>query len=358
MKRSVEITRNNCLRKAKHAIAQKKFKAKSQTDSTFYFFILTFNFRTALLNSWRKIIFTASILLSLTACEKNIDISVKANQPQLVVEGYINNLMPEMNYVILSRSMDYYSPDFQSTAVRDAVITITEGALAPDNSYRWAPATRVQLYEANATASRSARQANSRFSEGIYFDPRLVTDSAHALKGRVGKYYLLEIETGDKHYSAITALPQPATLDSITCGFTYVDAEDNIEKSRVTLHYQDPDTLGNAYLFYWQNWGNRTNFGWGGMGTSWRNTGVDDLTNGQYMRVTQGGSFEVGDTVTYHMASVTRDVHAFWETFRDARNNNGPFSTPVTLTNKINGENVTGCFSGFSITSKTVVIYK
>ncbi len=357
MKREMDIIRNNGTCKAKHAIntKSKKLKVKSQNRSTFYFLILTFNFLTARFNSRPKIIFIVSILLLLTACEKNFDIKVKANQPQLVVEGYINNEMPGMNYVVLSRSMDYYSPDFQSTAVSGATVTITEGTLAADKSYRWDPATKVQLYEVKPTSSR---QVPSNFGNGIYFDQRLVTDSANALKGKIGKYYLLEIETGDGLYSAITTLLQPVTLDSVTCGFSFVDDDDSIEKSRVTLHYQDPDTLGNAQLFYWQNWGNRTNFGWGGMGTAWRNSGVDDLTNGEYMRVTQGGSFEIGDTVTYHMASVTRDVHAFWEKFRDARNNNGPFATPVTLLNKVNGENVTGCFSGLSLSSKTVVIYK
>lgn len=301
------------------------------------------------------IVFMACLVLLLAGCEKNIDIQVKANEPQLVVEGYINNQMPELNYVVLSQSMDYYSPDFQSAPVSDATVTITEGTLSADQSYHWDAASKVQLSEPRATSSRGAP---SGFGKGIYTDPRLVTDSARALKGKTGKCYLLEIETGGRRYSAVTTLLQPVKLDSITCGFTFLDKDDNIEKSKVTLHYQDPDTLGNAQLFYWQNWGNRTNFGWGGMGTSWRNTGVDDLTNGQYMRVTQGGSFEVGDTVTYHLASVTRDVHAFWENYRDARNNNGPFSTPVTLSNKIKGENVIGCFSGLSISSRTVVIYK
>ena len=76
------------------------------------------------------------------------------------------------------------------------------------------------------------------------------------------------------------------------------------------------------------------------------------------MHITQNSAFEIGDSVTYHMASVTRDVYDFWKNFRDARNNEGPFSTPVTLLNKINGENVTGCFSGMSLSSKTVVVYK
>lgn len=307
---------------------------------------------------WLFIIITGLIAILLTACEKDFDIDVKANQPLLVVEGYINNEMPKLNYVVLSRSMDYYSPDLQSAAVAGATVTITEGTLAADKSYNWDPATKVQLYEANSNVnSRQAPTSNSQ--KGIYFDPRLATDSAHALKGITGKHYLLEIETEGQYYSAIASILQPVRIDSLNCGFSFVDTDDeNKVKSRITIHYQDPDTLGNSQLFYWQNWGNRGNIGWGGMGSAWRNSGVDDLTNGEYMRVTQNLSFEIGDTVTYHMASVTRGVLDFWKNFKEARNNDGPFSTPVTLLNKINGENVTGCFSGMSLSSKTVVVYK
>ena len=305
-----------------------------------------------------KIIFTGLIILILTACEKEFDIGIKANQSQLVVEAYINNEMPQLNYVVLSRSMDYYSPDLQSAAVSGAAVTITEGMLAGDNVYNWNPATRVRLYEANSNLN-SRQVAPTKFQEGVYFDPQLITDSARALKGKVGRYYLLEIEAGGQHYSAIALILPPVRIDSLTCGFSFVDTDDeNKVKSRITIHYQDPDTLGNSQLFYWQNWGNRGNIGWGGMGSAWSNYGLDDLTNGEYMRITQNQAFEVGDSVTYRMASVTRNVYDFWDNFRDARYNNGPFSTPVTLPNKINGENVTGCFSGMSLSSKTVVVYK
>jgi hypothetical protein len=266
--------------------------------------------------------------------------------------------MPHLNYVVLSRSLDYYSSNLQSAAVTGATVTITEGTLAADQSYSWDTNTKVQLYEGRSNLNSRLVQA-SYAQEGIYFDRRLVTDSAHALRGKPGKHYLLEIEADGQHYSAITSVLYPVKLDSLTCGFSFVDTDDkNIEKSRITVHYQDPDTLGNSLLFYWQNWGNRGNIGWGGMGSAWRNSGVDDLTNGEYMHVTHNRAFEIGDTVTYHMANVTRSVHDFWDNFRDARNNDGPFSTPVTLMNKIKGENVTGCFSGLSVSSKTVVIYK
>ena len=195
-----------------------------------------------------KIIFTGLITLLLTACEKDFDIAVKPNQPILVVEAYINNEMPQLNYVVLSRSIDYYSPDFQSAAVSGASVTITEGTVAADKSYHWDPATKVQLYE--TSSNLNSRQVSSSFQKGVYFDPQLATDSAHALKGKVGKHYLLEIETGDQHYTAIASILEPVKIDSLTCGFSFVDTEDDdIEKSRVTIHYQDPDTLGNSQLF-------------------------------------------------------------------------------------------------------------
>lgn len=304
-------------------------------------------------NGWFKAIFICLINLLLTACEKDFKIDIKDNPPQVVVEGYINNEMPQFSYVILSRSMDYYNTGFQSTAISGATVTITEGTLAASNSYNWDPSTKVQLFEGNLP------QIPEGFREGVYFDPRLITDSANALKGKVGKHYLLEIETGGQQYSAITSLLQPVPVDSLTCGFSFADADDgNKEKARITIHYQDPDTLGNSQLFYWRNVDNRNNFGWGGIGSAWGSYGVDELTNGEYMHVTPNSSFEIGDSVTYHLASVTRGVYDFWKNFRDARNNEGPFSTPLALLNKISGENVTGCFSGMSLSSKTVVVYK
>lgn len=287
------------------------------------------------------------------SCEKDFDIGIKANQSQLVVEGYINNELPEYNYVVLSRSMDYYNPDFQSTAVTGALVTITEGSLINDNSYSWDPDTKVQLIEANLP------QIPSNFRQGVYFDPRLVTDSSNALKGVAGKHYLLEIEAEGKYYSAIASLLPAVLLDSLTCGYSFADTDDdNKEKARITVHYQDPDTLGNAQLFYWRHKNNRTHFGWGGMSSNWRTNGKDDLTNGEYMRITHNNAFDLGDTVDYYLSSVTRDVYDFWESFRNARNNDGPFSTPVTILNKINGVNVTGCFSGMSISRKTTIVYK
>src|ERR671913_606238 len=84
-----------------------------------------------------NVLFVFCMISLLSSCEKDITIDVKDNEPQLIVEAYINNLMPEYNYVILTKSMDYFSPDFQGLAVSNAQVTITEGERLSDGNYRW-----------------------------------------------------------------------------------------------------------------------------------------------------------------------------------------------------------------------------
>jgi hypothetical protein len=287
--------------------------------------------------------------ISFTSCEKNIDLKIDNYKPLLVVEAYINNQMSEYNYVVLSRSLEYFSTDFQGTAVSNARVTITEGEFK-NNQYVWNATSKVQLAEAN-----SARVPES-LRKGVYLDPRLASNPQNALIGKPGKSYLLEISEGGNQYSAIATMLIPVPIDSVTAGYKYVDESDsNKTKFRITNHYKDPDTLNNAQFYYYRYADNLNNFGWGGLSKS-RAFGTDDLTNGQEIHLTHLHGFVLGDTVTYYMASVTRDVYNFWDSFNKARNNAGPFATPVILTTNIKGDNVTGCFSGLSLSSKTIII--
>lgn len=248
-----------------------------------------------------------------TSCEKNFDVKVKANTPLMVVEAYINNEMPDYNYVVLSRSLDYLSTNFQSTPVNDAIVTIIEGERAGDG-YNWDTATQVRLMPLHI-AGIPADLSN------FYFDPRLTTNPSRALSGKPGKSYLLQISEGGNEYSAITTLLQPVQIDSLTTGYGYNDKEDsNKYKLRITNNYQDPDTLNNTQLYFYRSSENSNSFGWGSFAGS-RNSsfGSDELTNGQYIRLTHTTGYAIGDTVEYHMASVTRDVYNFWKSFNSAR---------------------------------------
>jgi hypothetical protein len=292
-------------------------------------------------------IFLSAIALLFSACEKNIDIELPAGRQQLVVEAYINNLLPDYNYVILSKSQDYFAPDFESIPVTGASVSITEGDLQ-GNQIVWNVSSKTILSELSLATIPEA------FRKGVYFDSRLLTSPAQSLLGKFGKYYLLEVQAEGKQYSSVTRVLQPVQVDSLTSGFPFVDDEGK-NKVRVTNYYKDPDTIGNRQFYYWRFKGNRNNFGWGGLSKS-RAPGTDDLTNGQYIKLTHPQGFEVGDTLRYYMASVTADVWNFWDSYNKARDNDGPFSTPVTLKTNISGADVTGCFTGLSLSTKTIVM--
>ena len=293
-----------------------------------------------------------AVCLAAVGCERDFEIDLNDGQPQLIVEAYINNEMPLYNYVVLSRSKDFYESGLQNVAVTGAMVTITEGMRMPDNTYQWDGATTVQMKE-----GRLQQLYNSSLP-GFYFDQRLATDSINALMGKPGKSYKLDIEAEGKKYSAITELLIPVAIDSLTLGNYYLDKnEDTVyRKARITVHYKDPDTIGNTQLYYWRHWENRNSFGWGALGTNRYTPGTDDLINGQYVDLTLSNGFVIGDTVNYFMSSVERKVYNFWDSFNKARSNGGPFATPVSLQSTISGENVVGCFSGFSLSGKTISI--
>src|SRR5215203_3906368 len=130
------------------------------------------------------------VLTVLISCERDFDIPLKNNQPQLIVEAYINNELPLFNYVALGNSQDYYAPGFENVAVTGALVTITEGTLLANNTYAWNTASKKTLKEGRLP------QYNNALLPGVYFDTTLATDETKALKGIPGKHYLLEIETG------------------------------------------------------------------------------------------------------------------------------------------------------------------
>lgn len=294
------------------------------------------------------IILITGLSAGLVSCERDFDIRLKDNEPQLVVEAYINNEMPLYNYVVLSRSQNYYDDGFQGLPVTNAVVTITEGILTPANTYDWDLSSKKQLMEVDIP------QVPEGAVPGIYMDPDAISNPSRALQGIPGKHYLLEIETEEGKYTAVTALPLPVTLDSLTSGNYFIDSI--YTKARLTIHFQDPDTIGNSQLYYWRDNESRNNFGWGGLRRNRYVPATDDLTNGQYMRLTPNNGFGIGDTVQYHLVSVERKVYNFWDSYSKARNNDGPFATPVRLRSTIQGNNVIGCFSGFSLSTKTIIV--
>src|SRR5262245_21298862 len=107
--------------------------------------------------------FAIAIVGGLASCERDFFVKVEKNNPQLVVEAYINNEMSLYNYVVLSRSVNFYEPGFQNIPVNNAAVTITEGTRSNDGTYNWDRSSTIALKEGEIPQVRT-------HLPGFYFD--------------------------------------------------------------------------------------------------------------------------------------------------------------------------------------------
>lgn len=274
-----------------------------------------------------KIILLLFGVVTLFSCEEEIEVDIPGNANSLVVEAYINDRYPALNYVILTRSVDYFSAAGGYVPVKDAQVFITEGTVnGADTS--WDVSTRKQLVEVRTDTVR-----------GFYMDP------AQQLLGKQNQVYLLEITSDGKSVRGTTSIPALVPLDSMT--YTRERRE-----ATITLHYNEPVAINNNYFIIYRNGSDSTIRTWGFHTGAF--TFSDDFINGEYRRQTLFNKFNAGDTVNLWMSSIDRLSYNFWESFDDANRNGGPFATPVTVESNITGG--IGCFTGMSTDYKRVVI--
>ncbi|HLP33708.1 MAG TPA: DUF4249 domain-containing protein [Bacteroidia bacterium] len=274
-----------------------------------------------------KIVLLLLAVVALFSCEEEIEVDVPGNANSLVVEAYINDRFPALNYVILTRSVDYFSAAGGYVPVKDAQVFVTEGTVnGADTS--WDVSTRKQLVEVRTDTVR-----------GFYMDP------AQQLLGKQNHVYLLEITSDGKSVRGTTSIPALVPLDSMT--YTRERRE-----ATITLHYNEPVAINNNYFIIYRNGSDSTIRTWGFHTGAF--TFSDDFINGEYRRQTLFTRFNAGDTVNLWMSSIDRLSYNFWESFDDANRNGGPFATPVTVESNITGG--IGCFTGMSTDYKRVVI--
>lgn len=276
-------------------------------------------------------IFLFVVAVSQIACEEAIEVDVPDNANSIVVEGYINNRFPNLNYVLLTRSVDYFSSERGYVPVTDALVFITEGTVQSGDTV-WNVAARTQLSEVRTDTIR-----------GFYMDPTLT------LKGKENHVYLLEITSGDTYIRGTTSIPALVPLDSMTYA---LGSRGNINQATVTLHYNEPPAIDNNYFIIYRNGTDSTLRSWGFHSGAF--TFSDDFINGAYRRQTLFNTFNRNDTLNLWMSSIDRRSYNFWESFDDANRNGGPFATPVAVESTVTGG--VGCFTGMATDFRRVII--
>lgn len=274
-----------------------------------------------------------SLTVLFSACEKEIEVKLPPAETEIVVEAYINQLDPVFNYVILSRSVNFFQPGVGIVPVKGALVFITEGTVTGTDT-TWNTAGKLQLTELLPDSI-----------PGVYFN--------FGLTGKAEHVYKLEIIAEGKYVHSVTSIPTIVPLDSLSYSVR-INPDDNTDTGRfMSIHFMEPTRKGNCYRAMYRIGGDTSYFGWGSINYG-DDVFNDDIINGVYRNFTYGRNFRYDDTVNYYFSSIDRVSFNFWESYDAIRNNGGPFSTPVQL--KSNVQNAIGSFTGMAVTKKRIII--
>ncbi|MDQ6814540.1 MAG: DUF4249 domain-containing protein [Bacteroidota bacterium] len=260
---------------------------------------------------FNKIIpFTLAIVV-LAACEKVISVDLNSAAPQLVIEGEVTNAAGPYQ-VKLSKTVNFSSSN---------VFPPVSGAM-------------VQI-----TDTGGATDVLTETSPGIY--------STHTLLGKPGKTYSLSVTAEGKQYSAVSTMPAPVNLDSITFEKTSFF---NNKRTYAVVNFQDPVGLGNYYRF-----------------TEYINGVVvpaafvieDRLSDGKYVSRTlfsDTANLVNGDNLSIRMNCIDESNYSYFRTYRIVTSNDNRSASPANPNSNISN-GALGYFSAHTVQTKQVTVH-
>lgn len=290
----------------------------------------------------KKIVGSLLFVLTLAACEKNINFNLNQAEDVLVVDASIENGLPPE--VILTHSLEYFSnidpAIVAGTFIHDAEVTISNGTLTHRlKEYTIPVSSQINLY--------------------VY---RI--DSANlptAFTGEFNKHYTLKIISKGKEYNASTTIPILAKKpDSLW--WKKAPFQDDTTKVVIMIKATDPPGLGN-YVRYFTRKNN-------GPFLPGENSVFDDqvIDGTTYQLEVQPGIdrnnrpadkdnfFNRGDTITFKLCNIDRPTYTFWNTWEFAYQSIGnPFAQPNKVIGNISN-GALGAFYGYAADYKTIIV--
>ncbi len=313
--------------------------------------------QTKLLN-FRQIIFLLGLCIIHLFCDKEIKIDLPDVEQKMVVEGRIEQ--GKTAEVILTKNSAYFtevdSNTLSETIITDAQVVVSCG---------------IQTDTLHLTIDLS--------------EFPFIKYQGNSIVGSPGKIYNLQIVYRQDTLTAITSIPYPVSIDSLsfkpempydTAGFVW-------------YHFSDPDTLGNFYRVFTMSHQRDQHF------TRPRQGFLDDrLINGKsieyptYRGSTPGALqdflndttenpeqtteappeeapgylFFNNETVSVKLCTIDRFHYKFWESLmRAVMTSENPFATPANVESNIKGG--LGVWGGYAVsivsfTIKTDTIQK
>lgn len=286
-------------------------------------------------------IFLLAVLLSFSACEKNIDVDFPPGEQPYVVEGYIENGVVPI--VSVSRGVSFLK-NISNSDFRNLFVTNADVAISIDGG-SWIKLDAVNLGSAVIYTNTS-------------------------ITGEVGKRYDLKIEVDGKVFIASTTVLQPHPLDSISIKPAPGDKGTIDSLVELTAWFTDPIEKDNFFRMLTRR--NSEFF----FDVAFNSIYNDILVNGQQTSFTifggkqqlqnndtadfsQYGYFKMGDTVYVKWASIDKAQYDFWDSFESQSGSFGnPFAPTVIINTNVKGEGVLGIWASYGATVDTVYIPK
>lgn len=251
------------------------------------------------------------VLLMALSCEKVIEVELKGDQQLTIIEANVNS-EPGNNYVILSRSVDFYKPGIPPM-ISGAVISIMED----DN-------TEYVLTEVE---------------KGIYTNTML--------KGKPGSKYEISITGSGLNSKGSSVMPGQVKIDSLWHDYSppYIDGYD--KAFEVYFAFSDPAGIKNFYRIKATNTYN---------GESQTYVFDDEVIDGLTTEINLFQNPSVpGDTLIVQLYNID---HANYEFYKMLINNEmGAMST--TLGNPVStlsGENIIGAFGANAVDTGILIL--
>jgi hypothetical protein len=292
----------------------------------------------------RNYFFLFLFSFTLASCEKNITIKLDPTTTDLVVDASIENNRYPM--VILSKSLAYFSQlspaALSASYVHGATVTMNNGSISGhlnEDSLRDDSTGLVVYY--------------------YTFNP---TYSGPKFRGAFNTAYNLEIQVGNKTYTASTTIP---TLAKYIDSLWWVNASAAADSGLVNLKARavDPPGYGNYTRYY-------TSVNNGPYYPGLTSVFDDQITDGTTYTVTVDKGvnrnfpidvndysfFNKGDSVVVKLADIDKATYDFWRTMEyNYQSVGNPFSTPtVVISNISNG--ALGYFGGYAAQYKGLLI--
>jgi hypothetical protein len=254
-------------------------------------------------------------LVWLCSCKKEVHLDLDDAGAHIVIEGSVTDAAGPYT-VAISRSVEFYA----------------------DNSYPPVSGAAVRIID-NEGHSDSLIET----SPGVY--------TTTTLQGKPGVTYTMSVRVQDTLYTAVSTMPFPVDLDSITFRKAGAFGNKNI---RAVPHYQDPPGIKNYYLF--------NEYINGILETKDIFVFDDRLSDGRYITRdlrTQDDVMHEGDVVEVQMYCIDEPIFNYFDELDGSGGRGGAFNTAASPANP--GSNISngalGYFSAHTIRTRKAKVH-